>query len=67
MSDSSETLTQLTRDGALMGTADYIAPEQALNSKNADFRADIYSLGCTMHYAFTGRAVYADGTADCAS
>ncbi|MGB0595742.1 MAG: serine/threonine protein kinase [Rubripirellula sp.] len=62
MSDSAETLTQLTREGTLMGTADYIAPEQALNSKNADFRADIYSLGCTMHYAFTGRAVYAGET-----
>lgn len=62
MSDASETLTQLTREGALMGTADYIAPEQALNSRNADFRADIYSLGCTMHYAFTGRAVYAGET-----
>ena len=41
-----------------MGTADYIAPEQALNSKNADHRADIYSLGCTMFYAFTGQTMY---------
>lgn len=62
VTDSSETLTDLTREGALMGTADYIAPEQALNSKNADRRADIYSLGCTMHYAFTGRPMYVGET-----
>jgi serine/threonine protein kinase len=45
-----------------MGTADYIAPEQALNSKNADHRADIYSLGCTMYFAFTGRTMYSGET-----
>lgn len=61
-SESSATITELTKAGALMGTADYIAPEQALNSKNADHRADIYSLGCTMHFAFTGRAMYSGET-----
>lgn len=55
---SSTTITELTKAGAVMGTADYLAPEQALNSKNADFRADIYSLGCTMYFAFTGKPVY---------
>ena len=38
-----------------LGTADYVAPEQALNSYRVDCRADIYSLGCTMYYALTGR------------
>lgn len=56
--DTAVTLTEITRAGALMGTADFIAPEQALNAKNADHRADIYSLGCTMFFAFTGRTMY---------
>jgi serine/threonine protein kinase len=60
--ESSATITELTRGGALMGTADYIAPEQALNSKNADHRADIYSLGCTMFFAFTGKTMYSGET-----
>jgi len=60
---STTTITEITRQGAVMGTADYMAPEQALNSKNADERADIYSLGCTMHYAFTGREMYGGETA----
>jgi serine/threonine-protein kinase len=39
----------------LMGTADFIAPEQAIDSKTVDARADIYSLGCTFFYLLTGR------------
>ncbi|MDA8745629.1 serine/threonine protein kinase [Rubripirellula amarantea] len=39
----------------LMGTADFVAPEQAINSQNIDARADIYSLGCTLFYLLTGR------------
>ncbi|MGI9471889.1 MAG: serine/threonine-protein kinase, partial [Rubripirellula sp.] len=46
----------------LMGTADFISPEQALNSKTVDARADIYSLGCTTYYLLTGQAPFA-GTA----
>lgn len=45
----------LTRSGAFLGTADYTAPEPA---SNADHRADIYSLGCTLYYLLTGDAVY---------
>ena len=45
----------LTRIGQAVGTPDYIAPEQAQNSKSADVRADIYSLGCTFFELLTGQ------------
>jgi serine/threonine-protein kinase len=46
----------LTPENAVMiGTADYLAPEQAMNFHGADIRADIYSLGCTFHYLLTGQ------------
>ena len=46
-----------------MGTADYISPEQAINSHDIDHRTDIYSLGCSLYFLLTGTAPFATGTA----
>jgi serine/threonine-protein kinase len=53
----------MTRVGMVVGTADYIAPEQALNSHTADVRADLYSLGCTLYHLLAGRVPFAGGPA----
>jgi WD40 repeat protein/tRNA A-37 threonylcarbamoyl transferase component Bud32 len=52
----------MTRDGAVMGTPDYMAPEQANDSHKSDVRADLYSLGCTLYFLLTGRPPFPGGT-----
>src|SRR5215470_13853420 len=49
-------------DENVLGTADYLAPEQALDSHGVDIRADIYSLGATFYFCLTGRTPFNEGT-----
>lgn len=52
----------ITQAGSVLGTVDYMAPEQALDSTTVDARADIYSLGATLHYLLTGHPPFQGNT-----
>jgi serine/threonine protein kinase/putative intracellular protease/amidase len=60
--DTADRPADATRAGAVLGTPDYIAPEQAVDAHVADIRADIYSLGCTLYFLLTGEPPFAGGT-----
>jgi serine/threonine protein kinase len=55
--------TIVTRENMVMGTPDYLSPEQSRNIHKTDIRSDLYSLGCTLHYLLTGSVPFPGGSA----
>jgi serine/threonine protein kinase len=55
-------VSPLTQSATLVGTPDFVAPEQARDPRSADIRADIYSLGCTLYNLLSGRVPFPEGT-----
>jgi serine/threonine-protein kinase len=60
--DADVTAAGLTQEGTVMGTPDYMAPEQAEESTTVDTRADIYSLGCTLYFLLSSKVPFPGGT-----
>ncbi len=60
--ESEEESLTVAHDEKVLGTADYLAPEQALDSHSVDARADLYSLGCTFYFLLTGHPPFTEGT-----
>src|SRR5439155_20024243 len=53
--------TILTKDNTVMGTPDYLSPEQARNLHKTDIRSDLYSVGCTFYFLLTGQMLFPGG------
>ncbi len=61
-SDNERASLTVEHNENVLGTADYLAPEQAVNSHKVDHRADIYGLGCALYFVLTGHPPFPDGT-----
>ncbi|HUR52660.1 MAG TPA: serine/threonine-protein kinase [Gemmataceae bacterium] len=59
--DAGSNLTKQLDNKSILGTADYVAPEQAVDSSTVDIRADIYSLGATLYFLLAGRPMFPEG------
>jgi urea transport system substrate-binding protein len=59
LAHESSQVGRITSSGQFLGTLDYMAPEQSDNSHAVDIRADIYSLGCTLHHLLAGGPPFA--------
>jgi eukaryotic-like serine/threonine-protein kinase len=62
MFDQGSLATIATNDGMILGTPDFIAPEQITDSRRRDHRSDLYSLGCTFYYLLTGHVPFEAGS-----
>lgn len=60
--DETDLLTLQFDDQGVLGTADYVAPEQTVDSHTVDTRADIYGLGCTFYFLLAGHPPFPQGT-----
>lgn len=60
---SRDNQTALTEMGTVLGTPDFVAPEQARDARSVDIRADLYSLGCTFYFVLSGQVPFPGGSA----
>ena len=58
LADDDNSLADLTRDNTVVGTPDFMSPEQASDSRSVDGRSDLYSLGCALFYLISGKPPY---------
>ncbi len=61
--EGAESLTQIVDEQLILGTIEYLSPEQAVDSHHVDIRADLYSLGATLYFLLAGQPPFAEGSA----